>query len=383
VSQERDVARAQTGLLIVASILFVILVVLHVVDLLWPEYLRWALVTVCLLAATRWMNLGRNGLVLATVVVVLAAQVCAGATQQETRCQVLWVAMSGVVVAGCVVGGAYRGWWPSILEWVVLVGTTAVWGLSVLVGHLHGLPASVSGGLQWPLLAVLWVLLRRWLEFTTFPCTSLFRAVLLAVVVVTATGCVRIGSALVQLWQAERAAAEMEYVSARQGFARAGDKIAALGLVSFERRSRIGLARSAYALGDLPAVLDALGMTEGWKRNIERTEWQGPTGAELFKTVSCWKDLLLPAGSLEVRVHARGHGAMDEGPRMRVSLGGQVLGELDVNSYTEQIYSFSAEVGTGAHRLEISFLNDYWEFGVADRWISLGAVEIEYTEIAW
>ena len=380
-SRQGDSARVQTGLLAVVYMLFAVLVVASVVDLLWSEYLRWAFVAVCLLVACRWTNLGINGPVLAALIVIWVAQLCAGAALQETHCQLLWVALSIVAVVGCVVEGAYRGWRPSMLEWVVLVGTAAVLGLSVLVGHWLGL--QLSGGLQWPLLAVLWLLLYRWLELAVLTRTLLFRAVFWAVVVVTVAGCVRGGNVFAQLWQAESAATKMEYARARKGFATAGDKSAALGLSELERRSRIGLARSAYALGDLPAALDALGMAEGWTRTIERAEWQGPTGAELYKTISCWKDLLLPAGRLEIRVHARGHGALDVGPRMRVSLGGRMLDEVDVNSYAEKVYSFSAEVGPGPHRLEIAFLNDYWELNVADRWISLGIAEIEFTEIAW
>ena len=172
-------------------------------------------------------------------------------------------------------------------------------------------------------------------------------------------------------------------MSARGAYEKSGDYFREVGLDEQYGKSRLALARCLNEMGEAETAAAALEMEAGWKWVVRPEEWEGPTGGHLFKNVSCWKELWLPGGKVGIQVRAAGKDAKGEWPRMRVRLGDEWLGDVEVDSRKSRGYDFTADIETGVQRLEIALLNDFWELGGGDRWLRIGKVEIEYREIDW
>jgi len=144
--------------------------------------------------------------------------------------------------------------------------------------------------------------------------------------------------------------------------------------------SKFAQAQILFSRGDSVAAAKVLDLSPDFSKVIEAGSWTGPAGGELYTNISCWRDLELYAGEIEVHIFARGQAAVNEWPRMKVMLGNQLLGERVVNSTEFEPYEFQAKIETGVQRLEISFLNDYYDLP-EDRNLWIEQAEIRYSNL--
>ncbi len=149
--------------------------------------------------------------------------------------------------------------------------------------------------------------------------------------------------------------------------------------------SAFGLAAVLAVQGRDEEAAAALGLEPGYVQRIDADAWEGPEGGNLYYEVSCWKDLVLYPGEIEIRIFARGDRAKGVWPLMRVELGGVRLDDVFVSSAETQPYSFFIEVPeTRRARLELEFMNDFHQTNpYMDRNLWIQHAEIHYLKIAW
>jgi hypothetical protein len=81
-------------------------------------------------------------------------------------------------------------------------------------------------------------------------------------------------------------------------------------------------------------------------------------------------------GPALLRVHARGSQAKDEWPILVVSLDGTEVGRLTVDSASTKPCPLPVALPAGEHRLELRFVNDFYDPGKADRNVWLDRLEL-------
>jgi len=82
------------------------------------------------------------------------------------------------------------------------------------------------------------------------------------------------------------------------------------------------------------------------------------------------------AGPALLRVHARGSQARDEWPVLVVLLDGVEAGRLTVDSTTVKPCLLPITLPAGSHRLELRFVNDFYDPGRADRNVWIDRLEL-------
>jgi hypothetical protein len=145
------------------------------------------------------------------------------------------------------------------------------------------------------------------------------------------------------------------------------------------------LADVLFTQGKKDKAAETLSMEKGFIEVVPADAWDGPEGGNLYYLISCWKDLTLYAGEVEIRIYAYGTPAMDVWPLMQVSLGGRMLGDVFVKSTEPKAYSFPVNVKEiTRERLKISFLNDFQQTApYIDRNLKIERAEIQYRHIEW
>ena len=349
----------------------------------WSEYLRVLAMLVGVGCVWRKREFSLGTVLLAMLLATWGVQWCAASTGSGSVCLLIWGGGVSVGAVGLWLLRSCGRWRLSLLDWTVVGVALFVFVLTAGTGILFELEGTWSDRAQWLLYPVLWVVLRRWMPLMGGYQLWIRRGVLVILALICAAGGVQAGAAYYPLLAGEAAEREAEYETARGYYEKSAERSQALGLEGVYGRSRLGLARSSWRLGERERAATVLGLEEDWGRVIQPDEWEGPAGGHLFKNVSCWKDLWLCQGEVTIEVYARGRPAWDVWPRMQVRLGERLLGEAEVNSQKVKAYAFSAEVGTGTERLEVAFLNDFWKLGVADRSLYIEKGEIAYDEVRW
>lgn len=370
-------------LIFVPVLLLLLLGILRGGELEWTGYARLFGLLVFLGGAWKGWNWHREPVVLATLLVLVGTQLCAGQAGGDWVCFGIGGGLILAAMAASYSVGGFRRGKLSGLEWVAVGVGVSMLGLAAGVGRLFGLPELWPGSWQWAFLPAIWILYGRWLAAMEKSRGWFGMGMVGVMMVVSVVGLFRVGSAYYHYWEGEAAKREGDFPAARSAYERSGQYSRGLGLEELDGEGRLGLARSLVEMGEAEKAAATLGMEMGWKRVVRPDEWEGPTGSLLFKNVSCWKDMWLPGGEVGIRVQAAGQQAEGEWPRMRVRLGDQLLGEVEVDARKPGGYDFSANVETGAQRLEIALLNDFWELRGGDRWLNIGQVEIELREINW
>jgi hypothetical protein len=82
------------------------------------------------------------------------------------------------------------------------------------------------------------------------------------------------------------------------------------------------------------------------------------------------------AGPALLRVHARGSQAKDEWPILVVSLAGAEVGRISVDSATVKPCPLPLDLPAGEQRLELRFVNDYYDPGKADRNVWIDRIDL-------
>ena len=145
------------------------------------------------------------------------------------------------------------------------------------------------------------------------------------------------------------------------------------------------LAGVLFAQEKEDEAAEILGLRKGFFEVVRAHAWKGPVGGNLYYMVSCWKDLELLPGLVEIQVYARGEPALGVWPLMQVKLGDEILGKVTVAWEDTRPYSFLVQVGERSRkRLEIAFLNDiHRKKPRIDRNLKVDKAEIHYRRIQW
>ena len=158
-----------------------------------------------------------------------------------------------------------------------------------------------------------------------------------------------------------------------------------LGMSYIEKSCTFRMAGILAGQGKIEEAIEVLGLEEDFVKVVRAEDWEGPEGGNLFYPTKCWKHLMLYKGKVEFQIYASGTPAHKEWPLMRVKLGDEILGDVFVNSGALQPYSFPVEIHEkGRQRLEISFLNDFYQAKPnIDRNLLVERAEIQYHSILW
>jgi hypothetical protein len=232
-------------------------------------------------------------------------------------------------------------------------------------------------------LVVIWFFNRQAWVLRNFAGRNYWAGLVTVFTVVALVGCLQIGRAHYYTLSGARNIEKSDLNTALQQYANLEQLSESLGLESLHDKSALGQALIYHKQGVIEEASRALSMGDSFQIVVTLDELEGPVGSMLYKNTSCWVDLKLYAGKIQVVVFARGQPAQNIWPRMRVRLGDQILGEVDVTSGETRPYRFTAPTHTERSRLEISFLNDLWQLGVFNRDLFIEQVEITYQEIDW
>ena len=366
---------------VVVGLLFVGLAVLGEGQLSWARYAGMGAALVCLagLAVRRAIGEGGKPLV-AAVLVAGGAQLSAAAAGWVST--LLWVGLSSVAVAGAALSGRPPGQGRgglSRLEWTTLGVAAGVLLICVGSGALPGLEVRWSKALQWVLYPVAWLGVTRWLGREDSGDGGWVVGSAAAVLAgVFAVGSSEAALAYHEVRSGRGAAEAGQYDVAEHSYRRAGEISRTLGLTVVEDEARLGLAESLAGQGDMDSARAALGIPQDLLLTIPPNAWMGQTGGFLFKETSCWTDLWLWEGTVEVEIRAHGRMARDVWPRLRVELGGTQLGTMEVNSSAGISKVFETHVPTGRHRLLVSLEKGFWSSRGDHRWARLDTVGVRY-----
>lgn len=261
----------------------------------------------------------------------------------------------------------------------------------VVVLLVAGASWNSAAGMPWGTLAKIFLLLVLWLLCTKllnskpaftrwihWGAIAVFGALFLV-------GCFRIGLLYRASALGDEARRAGKWQDAIAWYQQAAAKSKDLGLEGQEIAATLGIADVYYRQGNLDEATKALSLENGFKKTISFEDWEGPDKGNLYGPTSCWKEVMLYKGEVEIRIYAMGTPAMGAWPIMRVKLGGRTLDEVSVTSESLQPYVFNAKLqDSGPQKLEISFLNDFFQDEPRlDRNLLIRQAEITYREIAW
>ena len=308
----------------------------------------------------------------------------AGADHAVWRDRFFWIpaglALLGFVSAGG--PGSFRRNALTTLDWVVIV--TAVVAVALSTGAFLFLQGRSPLGIsvRFVVYLMLWFLFTHGQVPDLRVRSKLVQGMLAVFCVVCIVGGARIGVACYHYLAGDGSRKQAAYDRAVGHYLRAESAARSLGLAGIRDASLFGRAEVLFKQGKEGDAAEILGMEEGFVQVIQPEEWEGPAGGILYTNLSCWKDLQLYAGRIDVQIFARGQPAVSVWPRMQVKLGNRILGEVEVSSSETRPYVLSTDVETGRQRLEISFMNDYYDLP-NDRNLWVEQAEIRYQEIAW
>lgn len=292
---------------------------------------------------------------------------------------------------GLAVIAAVAGWtakprlrW-SWMDWVAVGVGVGCAGISV------GFSMAAGKGIAWKVQAEIAASVLVWLAGTrmsaAWPAKSrkLGIGVLGVFALVSVAGAVQLGEVYSLIRQGGQARQEGDLVAAVNYYQKALALSNRLELEGMQEDVAFSLASAFFAQGEEGKAAAVLGLEEGLVQRVPADAWKGPEGGNLYYLVSCWEDLTLYPGEVEIRIFARGTPALNVWPLMRVKLGEKVLGDLFVTSQESTPYSFLVQVPTKSQqRLEISFLNDYYQADpYLDRNLWIEEAEIHYRHLAW
>jgi len=361
------------------GMLFVGLSTTEIGRVTWPHCLR-LLALLVLVVGGGWSGHSNLSALLLTSALVAGAAELFPPTDGLLEAAV-WLLLLILAVAGAIRVSQER---PAMdtLGWTVGGVFVGVLGLFLAVAALYELSDLWAASLQWILYAAVWLALRSWLVgLEVVDRRWLVVPVATALLIVCMVGGIGAGKALYQLLGAERLEADGDHAAVATRYRAAWEQSQRLGLVELQERARSGLARAFLKTGDLEAGNRALGLRADGVIVVEPSQWEGPTGAKLFKNVSSWVDVWLKDGLVSVDVHARAYAARGELPRICVELAGVELGEVKM-SPPDDVATFRTQVSTGRHRLKVRLENGFWTSGGEHRWAHLGRAEIRYEATA-
>jgi len=290
--------------------------------------------------------------------------------------------LSVVAFIGVLRSGDSAWYKLSFLDAIVVVTLFIVLCFLVVSFLLFGSDFDWGTSLRLMTFAMLWFWSNRWLPTDELAGKRLFVGISIVFGLVCLVGLARISMTFYYYQQGESAQKSGDLHTAIEHFDRVvttGRKLQLGGLTdaaTFEK------AEVFYRLGDMEKAAKTLSLTDKFVLSIPADTWEGAAGGMLYTNINCWKDLTLYEGRIRIKIFARGDVALDVWPRMRVKLGDQILGEVNVDSPEVQPYIFEVEVGRARKRLDIAFLNDYFA-PPENRNLWIEHAEVHFVDIAW
>jgi len=270
----------------------------------------------------------------------------------------------------------------NLLDWTV-VGTV-IFVLVISVGsHFlfeKSFPWHISNNLV--IYILIWFTLTQWGPSEPATGRRLIRTLAVVFGIVCFVGMFRVGKAYYYHSVGERMRNSGDYEGAIAYFEDTAKLSQLLKLESLHDTAIFAKAEILYSQGDVAEAAQTLSLEDGFVLSIPANSWEGPSAGVLYTNISCWKNLTLYEGRVQVSIFARGVPALGVWPQMRVRLDGKVLGEVEVNSAEGKPYIFEVQIESGRQRIEVTFINDYFSPPEnRDLWIE--QAEIRYSEMAW
>ena len=304
-----------------------------------------------------------------------------GTTAQEPSFWLVLVVSLVALVARVVGGWGGRLDW---MDWALLAAALVLASAAVLLpGH--------GEGVAWAALArvgacvLVWFAVRRSVGGRSAGARGLGAGLVGVLAIVSVGGAVQVASVPYQRLRGDGAFAAGDLAGALGRYSAGLAAARRLGLHGWADGLAFSLASVHQARGEEDQAAAALGLEPGFVRVVPADAWDGPEGGNLYYRISCWKDLDLFPGEVEIRVYASGTPAREEWPSMRVQLGSEGLGDVWVTSAEPKAYFLEVEVPRRSRRrLEITFLNDYYEPNpYTDRNLRVHEAEIQYRRVYW
>jgi predicted xylan-binding protein with Ca-dependent carbohydrate-binding module len=332
-------------------------------------------------------------LVLGLTMVFLLNQFRPGALSVTPPAWAMWPHwLPAALVGGSLLGvglcqpAAFRWRWA---DWAAV--SLALLAAGVALGSGLFAAQSDAAHLPWPALGQILISLLLWFA-TTRSVSALpgsgWKLSVWVWAVLAVTAVLGLGQAAASMYFASRgdgARARRELPQATLYYDRAQRLAARLALDGISDAAAFDLAGVWAAQGQEDEAAAALGLQKGYVQLIPADAWEGPEGGRLYYLVSCWRDLILYPGSIEIRIFAHGDAAMGVWPLMQVKLGRAVLDAVFVDAKKIKAYSFTVHEPVGRRaRLEITFLNDLKQMAPPmDRNLWIEHAEIHYRRMAW
>ncbi|MEW6756314.1 MAG: carbohydrate-binding domain-containing protein [Candidatus Latescibacterota bacterium] len=276
---------------------------------------------------------------------------------------------------------------------VHLTRADAVAAAAALILVLPGGSKALAGGqpLPWDLLAragaslLLWFAVTRTLRVSPAAARAVALSLVGVLAVVAAYGAVQVASVRLSRLRSESARTAGELDRAAHLFDSALARAGRLGLDGLADGLAFQLAGVLQARGHSDQAAGTLGLQPGFVQVTAADAWEGPEGGNLYYLVSCWKDLTLHPGEVQLVIYASGTPADDVWPLMRVKLDQRVLSDVPVTSTDARPYSLTVQVPRPSRqRLEVLFLNDYHQAEpYQDRNLRVHQAEVRYRQIYW
>jgi hypothetical protein len=270
-------------------------------------------------------------------------------------------------------------------DWVVIGLAAILVGVSLGSSLIFGqeIPWETQGKILISLL--LWFTATR--TSTSFPETGkkLAAGLLGVFVLFSLAGLIQLGGIFYYSHRGDSARKQGDLQTAVEHYQRALGISDRLELDRAKDSAAFDLAGMLFAQGNKDRAAETLSMEKGFIKVVPADAWDGPESGDLYYSISCWKDLTLYAGEVEVRIYAHGTPALDVWPLMQVRLGDRKLGDVFVKSVGPKAYNFSVNVKERTReRLKISFLNDFQQTDpYIDRNLKIEQAEIQYRRIVW
>lgn len=372
-----------------ALFLLAVLPLFHFETLNWQEYLRLGMIAIGLNLYAWWRcgTLSTDSECVYTAILIALGFIFA-VTQFDSRMSaVSWHTVGGAsilsIIAFVLFLFRHRYWRPlSILDWVVVgvIILTLVLSIGSHILFKKSFPLYLSYKLVIYLL--IWFMVTQWVPSDLATGRRLTQTIAVVFGLVCLVGVSRIGQAYYYHSVGERMRYAGEHEDAIVYFDSTFELSSFLKLESLQDAAIFAKAEILYSQGDTKAAAQTLSLQDGFVLLIPANSWEGPSQGVLYTNISCWKNLMLYEGLVQVQISARGLPALGIWPQMRVRLGDEVLGEVEVDTLEEKVYVFEARVKRGRQQLEVSFVNDYFSPPEnRDLWVA--QAEIRYLEMAW
>jgi hypothetical protein len=195
-------------------------------------------------------------------------------------------------------------------------------------------------------------------------------------------GAVRIGIMFYHLSAADDFRARSQFDQALEHYLQAQELAERLAFQAIKQSTSFIRASILVEQGHSEVASQILGLEKEFVKKINFQEWNGPAGGNLYTNLSCWREIALYPGCVEISIFAKGTPALGEWPIMKVKLGNLLADKVEVSSQEIKPYVFVFDTTAYQGILSISFINDSY-IPPEDRNLWIDRAEIRYKTLYW